>query len=97
MDSVTLENARANGRTEVKEWGGPGTVLNVGMNDIVHQELIESHGREAADALYLRFVQNYATHVARLDPDMFHDEPGPDAALLETADEHLGIARERLH
>ncbi|MCE5972656.1 pyruvate, phosphate dikinase [Sinirhodobacter sp. WL0062] len=64
---------------ENPEWGGPGTVLNVGMNDIVHQALIESHGREAADALYLRFVQNYATHVARLDPDMFHDEPGPDA------------------
>ncbi|MBW0156523.1 pyruvate, phosphate dikinase [Sedimentimonas flavescens] len=64
---------------ENPEWGGPGTVLNVGMNDLVQKDLIESHGREAADALYLRFVQNYATHVARLDPDMFHDDPGPDA------------------
>ncbi|AOZ70116.1 pyruvate, phosphate dikinase [Rhodobacter xanthinilyticus] len=64
---------------ENPEWGGPGTVLNVGMNDATHAKLVESHGREAADALYLRFVQNYATHVARLDPDMFHDEPGPEA------------------
>ena len=64
---------------ENPEWGGPGTVLNVGMNDAMHARLTDSHGREAADALYLRFVQNYATHVARLDPDMFHDEPGPGA------------------
>jgi pyruvate,orthophosphate dikinase len=64
---------------ENPEWGGPGTVLNVGMNDAMHAILTDSHGREAADALYLRFVQNYATHVARLDPDMFHAEPGPQA------------------
>ncbi|RWR14892.1 putative PEP-binding protein [Paenirhodobacter populi] len=68
---------------EKPEWGGPGTVLNVGMNDAVHAQLIESHGKEAADALYLRFVQIYAVNVARLDPDMFHDDPGPKA--LETA------------
>jgi len=64
---------------ENPEWGGPGTVLNVGMNAVMHGKLVESHGQEAADALYLRFVQSYATHVARLDPDMFHAEPGPGA------------------
>ncbi len=64
---------------ENPEWGGPGTVLNVGINDSVHARLAESHGCEAADALYLRFVQGYATNVARLDPDMFHDDPGPGA------------------
>ncbi|MFT3689781.1 putative PEP-binding protein [Paenirhodobacter sp.] len=64
---------------ENPEWGGPGTVLNVGMNDAVHARLIGSHGQEAADALYLRFVQLYATNVARLDPDMFHEDPGPGA------------------
>ncbi len=62
---------------ENPEWGGPGTVLNVGMNDAVHAGLIATHGAEAADALYLRFVQNYAINVARLDPDMFHADPGP--------------------
>ncbi|PCD77084.1 putative PEP-binding protein [Pseudothioclava arenosa] len=64
---------------ENPEWGGPGTVLNVGMNDSMLARLTESHGAEAAEALYLRFVQNYATHVDRLDPDMFAEEPGPGA------------------
>ncbi len=53
------------------DWGGPGTILNIGMNANRHKTLVKTHGREAADALYLRFVQAYATHVARLDPDMF--------------------------
>jgi pyruvate, orthophosphate dikinase len=53
------------------DWGGPGTVLNIGMNANRHKSLVKTHGRDAADALYLRFVQGYATHVARLDPDMF--------------------------
>lgn len=55
------------------EWGGPATVLNIGMNAARHAALIETHGQAAADALYLRFVQSYATDVARLDPDMFND------------------------
>ncbi len=62
------------------EWGGPATVLNIGMNAARHQALIASHGQAAADALYLRFVQSYATHVARLDPDMFsHAVPSAEA------------------
>ncbi len=56
---------------ENPDWGGPGTVLNIGMNAAQHARLTTSQGRAAADALYLRFVQAYATHVARLDPDMF--------------------------
>ena len=65
---------------ENPDWGGPGTVLNVGMNAERHADLVQRHGAEAADALYLRFVQSYAIHVARLDPDMFDDiKPGPDA------------------
>ena len=70
---------------ENPEWGGPGTVLNVGMNDTMHARLIESHGPQAADALYLRFVQSYATHVARLDPDMFHEAPGEGALAAALA------------
>ncbi|MDF1619621.1 putative PEP-binding protein [Pseudothioclava nitratireducens] len=76
---------------ENPEWGGPGTVLNVGMNDAVHARLTASHGAEAADALYLGFVQNYATHVARLDPDMFAAPPGPRALerALETYQDEM--------
>jgi pyruvate,orthophosphate dikinase len=65
---------------EEPEWGGPGTILNIGLNDESHAALCESHGEAAATALYLRFVQTYATHVARLDPDAFTGtDPSPEA------------------
>ncbi len=65
------------------QWGGPGTVLNVGMNSAKHAELTALHGAALADALYLKFVQSYAIHVARLDPDMF--AANPSAAALAAA------------
>ncbi len=67
--------------SEDPDWGGPGAILNIGMNDARYVELCQSLGREAAAALYLRFVQSYAVHVARLDPDAFDDveDNGPDA------------------
>ena len=68
------------------DWGGPATVLNIGMNAARHNALIQTHGQAAADALYLRFIQSYATHVARLDPDMFaHAVPSAEsvAAALQ--------------
>ncbi|TQS73207.1 pyruvate, phosphate dikinase [Rhodobacteraceae bacterium] len=68
---------------ENPEWGGPGSVLNVGLNDRVHARLVQSHGQTAADALYLNFVQSYAIHIARLDPDRFSAEPG--AGVLDQA------------
>ncbi len=65
---------------ENPDWGGPSTILNIGMNAARHAALRLSHGHLAADALYLRFVQSYATHVARLDPDIFEaDQPTADA------------------
>ncbi|KAE9630170.1 putative PEP-binding protein [Parasedimentitalea maritima] len=63
--------------SEDPDWGGPGAVLNVGMNDARYVDLCDSLGAPAAAALYLRFVQSYAVHVARLDPDVF-DETGDD-------------------
>ncbi|WP_374633354.1 putative PEP-binding protein [Paracoccus sp. (in: a-proteobacteria)] len=69
-------------------WGGPGTVLNVGINSACHARLSQTRGKQAADALYLGFVQSYAIHVARLDPDMFSDsDAGLDAALRAYEDE----------
>ena len=62
------------------DWGGPGTILNIGLNAKRHARLAETHGEAAADALYLRFVQAYAIHVARLDPEVFDGlKPGPGA------------------
>ena len=67
------------------DWGGPGTVLNVGMNAAKHAELVRDHGAELANALYLGFVQSYAIHVARLDPDMFTAEPSSEALAAALA------------
>lgn len=59
--------------SEDPDWGGPGAVLNIGMNDAAYVELADLLGPEAAATLYMRFVQAYAIHVARLDPDVFDD------------------------
>ncbi len=61
--------------SEDPDWGGPGAILNIGMNDDRYEALRQSMGTDAAAALYARFVQSYAVHVARLDPDMFDDLP----------------------
>jgi pyruvate, orthophosphate dikinase len=52
------------------DWGGPGAILNIGMTNARHAALEVTHGNAAADALYLRFLRAYASHVARLDADM---------------------------
>ncbi|WP_417248000.1 putative PEP-binding protein [Celeribacter sp.] len=57
--------------SEDPDWGGPGAILNIGMNDARHAELAEQYGQDDADTLYLRFVQAYAVHVERLDPELF--------------------------
>ncbi len=53
------------------DWGGPGALLNIGMNDARHAELANILGHEAADQLYTRFIQTYSVQVAHLDPDAF--------------------------
>ena len=57
--------------SEDPDWGGPGAVLNIGMNDARCIDLAARIGREAAAGIYLRFVQDYAIEVARLDADLF--------------------------
>ncbi len=53
------------------DWGGPGAILNIGLNAKSYKSLSARVGEDAATALYLRFVQLYAVHVARLDPEVF--------------------------
>ena len=69
--------------SEDPDWGGPGAILNIGMNSQRHGAMVGTHGEEAATALYLRFVQAYAVHVARLDPDKFDLPPEPTKQALE--------------
>ncbi|WP_370157350.1 putative PEP-binding protein [Salipiger bermudensis] len=66
--------------SEDPDWGGPGSVLNIGMNDAAFVEYSERMGPELASDLYKRFVTAYAIHVARLDPDVFEeiDSPGEE-------------------
>ena len=70
--------------SEDPDWGGPGAILNIGMNDSRLSELSENIGVEAATKLYLKFIQTYSTHVARLDPDIFDDlDSGAPGAVAD--------------
>ena len=71
--------------SEDPDWGGPGAILNIGMNDAQYVHLSDKIGKPAAAALYLRFVQAYAVHVARLDPDIFDD--------INTDDPTIGLGQ----
>ena len=57
--------------SESIDWGGPGAVLNIGMNDERCSHLSKNIGKKAASELYFRFIQAYSVSVARLDPDVF--------------------------
>ena len=70
--------------SENPDWGGPGTILNIGLTLARQNSLVATQGETAANTLYLRFVQAYATHVARLDPDMF-EAVEPNAESLRAA------------
>ncbi|MFK7762377.1 MAG: putative PEP-binding protein [Roseobacter sp.] len=71
--------------SEDPDWGGPGAVLNLGLNNERYKALTQELGEAAASAVYTRFVQSFAVDVARLDPDMFDDIPDSGhAALVES-------------
>lgn len=77
------------------DWGGPGAVLNIGINAERHANLAKEIGSDAADEIYLRFIQAYSTHVARLDPDIFDDiDLGSPNALRDTLDAYEYEAEE---
>ena len=65
------------------DWGGPGAILNIGMTDARHDTMCTSLGEATATSLYLRFIQSFAVHVARLDPEVFHLADAPDRAALQ--------------
>lgn len=67
------------------DWGGPGAMINIGMNNARHAAMSEEMGEAAATAIYLRFIQSYAVHVARLDPEAFYLPTEPTAAAVQAA------------
>lgn len=67
---------------ELTAWGGPGAVLDIGMNDAQLTTLSDEIGVEPARRLYMRFIHAYAVEVARLDPDDFPMPEHPSASEL---------------
>ena len=65
------------------DWGGPSAILNIGMNEERHRRMAQTMGEGPATAIYLRFIQSYAIHVARLDPEAFDLPDEPTAAALK--------------
>ncbi|MGB0660373.1 MAG: putative PEP-binding protein [Mangrovicoccus sp.] len=67
------------------DWGGPGAILNIGMNDQRHAVMVNLHGEAAANALYLRFIHTYALQVAHLDAELFDLPRHPDQSDVMAA------------
>gem|GEM_PF-5795035 len=78
------------------DWGGPGAMLNIGMNDDKHTELSETIGFDAATRMYMRYIQSFAVEVARLDPEEFYlpDQPSLDGLkrILATYEHEMDAA-----
>lgn len=70
------------------DWGGPGTILNIGMNRTNEAFFASKLGAATAAALHLKFIRSYAVDVARLDDEIF-DVPNltVDTALTAYEDE----------
>ncbi len=73
--------------SQAADWGGPGAILNIGMNDAIAARIAEEHGKDASDALYLSFIRTYAVDVLRLDEDLFDGPMTPRIALAHFEDE----------
>ena len=66
-------------------WGGPSTVLNIGMNDARFEAMCAEIGEAAASTLYLRFIQTYAVQVAHLDDALFDTGASPTLVTVQAA------------
>jgi pyruvate, orthophosphate dikinase len=52
-------------------WGGPPTIINIGLNDRKYKEIKQKIGIIQASKLYLRFILSYSIDVMRLDEEIF--------------------------
>ena len=74
--------------SQTPDWGGPGAVLNIGMNDTSHAWLRNTLGDETADRIYTRFIRSFAIDVMRLDEAPFLEAVTPGSAR-ETYEEEM--------
>ncbi len=54
-----------------RQWGGPNSILFLGMNAEMRDEMAARGSAEIANGIYFRFIQQYATKVAKLDGEDF--------------------------
>ena len=65
------------------DWGGPSTILNIGMNRKMEQFYAKVLGKKAAKELHLKFIKSYAMEVLRLDDKLFDfDNLTPETAIV---------------
>ena len=81
FDEGALLSVRSS--SQMHDWGGPGTILNIGMTDAKAAQLAQAHGSSAADALYVGFIRSYAVDVLRLDADGLRGPMTPRLAKAE--------------
>lgn len=66
----------------IGDWGGPSTILNIGMNRATEQYYAKVLGKKAAKELHLKFIKSYAMEVLRLDDTLFDfDNLTPETAI----------------
>ena len=66
----------------IGDWGGPSTILNIGMNRAMEQYYATVLGDKAAKELHLKFIKSYAMEVLRLDDTLFDfDNLTPETAI----------------
>ena len=65
---------------ENPDWGGPSAMLNIGITK--SGTLVRKLGKTATSELTMRFVQAYAIHVAKLDPDWFDEKTAQNSCAL---------------
>ncbi|MEM9709475.1 MAG: putative PEP-binding protein [Pseudomonadota bacterium] len=76
---------------ESADWGGPTAVLNIGVNSARHSELVQSHGKAAADEIFRRFIRTLAVEAHGADPGAFTELDRVEDCLL-TFEEETGEA-----
>ncbi|MDE2915349.1 MAG: PEP-utilizing enzyme [Paracoccaceae bacterium] len=75
----------------VRAWGGPETLINVGMNRGMHDRLADRLGEYNATRLYCRQIQEFAVRIKRVDVEDFqaiasdHERVGEDPGSLVAA------------
>ncbi|MEM7243173.1 MAG: pyruvate, phosphate dikinase [Pseudomonadota bacterium] len=54
-----------------RHWGGPRSILNLGMTAKMRDQMAKDSSATVANAIYFRFIQDFATKVSKLDGEDF--------------------------